>query len=59
MTGSRRIAVVGASTAGLTAGRALRNQGYEGTLTLIGDEPHLPYGRPPLSEQSLAGTWKP
>ncbi|WP_079161493.1 NAD(P)/FAD-dependent oxidoreductase [Streptomyces fodineus] len=59
MTGPHRIAVVGASAAGLTTAKALRSRGYEGTLTLIGDEQHLPYDRPPLSKQILAGTWEP
>jgi NADPH-dependent 2,4-dienoyl-CoA reductase/sulfur reductase-like enzyme len=52
----RHVAIVGASAAGLTAAEALRRRGYDGALTLIGDEPHLPYDRPPLSKQVLAGT---
>src|SRR5260370_34031655 len=55
----RRVVIVGASAAGLTAAEALRRRGYDGTLTLIGDEPHLPSDRPPLSKQILAGTWQP
>jgi len=55
----RRVVIVGASAAGLTAAEALRRRGYDGTLTLIGDEPHLPYDRPPLSKQIVAGTWEP
>jgi 3-phenylpropionate/trans-cinnamate dioxygenase ferredoxin reductase subunit len=51
--------IVGASAAGLTTAEALRRRGYDGTLSLIGDEPHLPYDRPPLSKQILAGTWEP
>jgi NADPH-dependent 2,4-dienoyl-CoA reductase/sulfur reductase-like enzyme len=54
-----RIVIVGASAAGLSAGEALRRKGYDGKLTLIGDEPHAPYDRPPLSKQILAGTWEP
>src|SRR5580693_2433089 len=54
----RRVVIVGASAAGLTAAEALRRRGYDGTLTLIGDEPHPPYDRPPLSKQILAGTWE-
>ncbi|MEU6116814.1 FAD-dependent oxidoreductase [Streptomyces sp. NPDC047117] len=53
-----RIAVVGASAAGLAAVEALRRGGWTGTLTLIGDEPHLPYDRPPLSKQLLSGDWQ-
>lgn len=52
-----RIVVVGASVAGLAAAEALRREGYQGELTLVGDEPHPPYDRPPLSKQVLAGTW--
>lgn len=50
------ITVVGASLAGLTTVRALRAQDFEGRITLVGDEPHLPYDRPPLSKEFLAGT---
>ncbi|OKH99270.1 ferredoxin reductase [Streptomyces sp. CB02923] len=55
----RRIAVVGASAAGLAAAEALRRFGWTGTLTLVGDEPHPPYDRPPLSKQLLQGAWQP
>ncbi|MFD7071140.1 NAD(P)/FAD-dependent oxidoreductase [Streptomyces sp. NPDC059913] len=48
-----RIVIVGASLAGLRAAEALRNEGFTGSLTLIGDEPHEPYDRPPLSKQVL------
>ncbi|MFC9427647.1 NAD(P)/FAD-dependent oxidoreductase [Streptomyces sp. NPDC056987] len=51
--------IVGASAAGLTTAEALRNKGYDGALTLIGDEPHLPYDRPPLSKRILSGAWEP
>jgi len=53
----KRIVVVGASAAGLAAAETLRREGYDGTLTLIGDEPHAPYDRPPLSKQILSGEW--
>jgi len=49
--------VVGASAAGLAATETLRREGYDGTLTLVGDEPHPPYDRPPLSKQFLTGQW--
>jgi 3-phenylpropionate/trans-cinnamate dioxygenase ferredoxin reductase component len=52
----RAIAVVGAGLAGLSAVRALRSLGYDGRLVLVGDEPHAPYDRPPLSKEFLAGT---
>ncbi|WP_432097004.1 NAD(P)/FAD-dependent oxidoreductase [Streptomyces sp. bgisy100] len=50
-----RIVVVGASLAGLRAAEALRDAGFAGELTLIGDEPHEPYDRPPLSKAVLSG----
>jgi 3-phenylpropionate/trans-cinnamate dioxygenase ferredoxin reductase subunit len=53
------IAVVGASAAGLTAAQTLRREGYDGPLTVIGDEEHMPYDRPPLSKQVLSGAWEP
>ncbi len=53
---SPTIAVVGASLAGLTAARALRDQSYDGRIVVIGDEVHAPYDRPPLSKDFLAGT---
>ncbi|MEU9008567.1 FAD-dependent oxidoreductase [Streptomyces sp. NPDC048479] len=50
-----RIVIVGASLAGLRAAETLREEGFTGSLTLIGDEPHEPYDRPPLSKQVLLG----
>ena len=55
----RRVVIVGASLAGLRAAEALRDRGFDGELTLIGDEPHRPYDRPPLSKQVLQGAWEP
>ncbi len=51
----RRVVVVGASLAGLRAAEELRRLGYDGALCLVGAEPHLPYDRPPLSKDFLAG----
>ncbi|GGM47316.1 FAD-dependent oxidoreductase [Dactylosporangium sucinum] len=53
-----RIVIVGASLAGLAAAATLRREGFTGSLTMIGDEPHRPYDRPPLSKQVLGG-WVP
>jgi NAD(P)H-nitrite reductase large subunit len=53
------VLVVGASAAGLATVEALRRKGYEGRVTVLGAEVHLPYDRPPLSKQVLAGTWTP
>jgi len=55
---SGRIVIVGASLAGLRAAEALREEGFRGRLTIIGDEPYEPYDRPPLSKQVLHG-WVP
>jgi NADPH-dependent 2,4-dienoyl-CoA reductase/sulfur reductase-like enzyme/ferredoxin len=55
---SGRIVIVGASLAGLRAAAVLRREGFTGSLTMIGDEPHKPYDRPPLSKQVLSG-WIP
>ncbi|WP_131737492.1 FAD-dependent oxidoreductase [Actinomadura roseirufa] len=50
-----RIVIVGASLAGGRAAGVLRRDGFTGSLTLIGDEDHQPYDRPPLSKQVLTG----
>ncbi|MEU9264520.1 FAD-dependent oxidoreductase [Streptomyces sp. NPDC048251] len=54
-----RVLVVGASASGLTTVETLRRKGYEGRITVLGDEPHAPYDRPPLSKQVLLGAWEP
>lgn len=51
----RTVTVVGASLAGLYAARELRAQGFDGRLVIVGDEPHHPYDRPPLSKDFLTG----
>ncbi|GAB3075090.1 NAD(P)/FAD-dependent oxidoreductase [Nocardioides zeae] len=53
MTDISRLVVVGASLAGLRAVEAARKAGFDGSVTLIGAEPHLPYDRPPLSKAFL------
>ncbi|MBE1548695.1 NADPH-dependent 2,4-dienoyl-CoA reductase/sulfur reductase-like enzyme [Mycobacterium sp. OAS707] len=51
----KSVAIVGASLAGLSAARALRAQGFDGDLTIVGGEGRRPYDRPPLSKEFLAG----
>jgi 3-phenylpropionate/trans-cinnamate dioxygenase ferredoxin reductase subunit len=50
-----RIVIVGASLAGLRGAETLREEGFAGRLTIIGDEPYEPYDRPALSKQVLKG----
>ena len=45
--------IVGAGECGARAALGLRERGYEGPVTLVGDEPHLPYERPPLSKDAM------
>src|SRR3990170_5471883 len=52
----KSVTIVGASLAGHASARALREQGFEGRITIIGGEEHRPYDRPPLSKEFLAGT---
>ena len=49
------IVIVGAGMAGLRTAEALRGHGFEGRLTLLGEEAHRPYSRPPLSKEVLTG----
>lgn len=49
------IVIAGAGQAGYQTAASLRQEGYEGRITLIGDEPGLPYQRPPLSKAYLLG----
>ena len=51
-----RLVIVGGSLAGLRAAQAARSAGHEGGIVMIGQEPHLPYTRPPLSKELLQGT---
>jgi NADPH-dependent 2,4-dienoyl-CoA reductase/sulfur reductase-like enzyme len=53
----RRVAIVGASLAGITAAESLRARGFRGDITMIGAERHRPYDRPPLSKHLLSGGW--
>ena len=54
----QHVVVVGASLAGLRAAETLRTSGFDGRVTIIGDEPHHPYDRPPLSKRLLSGEWE-
>ena len=51
------VVIVGAATAGLSVAETLRREGFEGPVSLIGEEDHLPYERPPLSKRVLSGEW--
>ncbi|MEV6772370.1 FAD-dependent oxidoreductase [Nocardia sp. NPDC051030] len=53
---SGRIVIVGAGVAGATAAKTLRGEGYSGEIVLLGAEPGLPYRRPMVSKELLAGT---
>ncbi|MFD0366225.1 NAD(P)/FAD-dependent oxidoreductase [Nocardia sp. GCM10030253] len=53
MSAARSVVVVGASLAGFSLVRTLREHGHEGSITVVGDEPHPPYDRPPLSKEFL------
>ena len=59
MTIPGEVLVVGASASGLATVETLRRKGYQGRITVLGDEPHAPYDRPPLSKQVLSGSWEP
>ena len=55
MTDPRTFAIVGAGLAGAKAAEALRAEGFDGRIVLLGAEPHRPYERPPLSKGYLQG----
>ncbi len=52
---AQRIVIIGGGLAGAKAAVALKDGGFEGSLTIVGDEPHPPYERPPLSKEYLQG----
>jgi 3-phenylpropionate/trans-cinnamate dioxygenase ferredoxin reductase subunit len=58
MSALRQIVIVGGGQACAQAVDTLRRRGYDGGLTLLSDEPHLPYQRPPLSKKFLAGSFE-
>lgn len=51
----RSLVIVGAGPAGLAVARAYREAGGEGSVTMLGREPQVPYARPPLSKEFLRG----
>ena len=53
MSADRTYVIVGAGHAGGRAGQAMRQYGFEGRILLIGEEPHVPYERPPLSKELI------
>ena len=55
---SDHVVIVGAGLAGWRVAESLRREGFDGALSLIGDERDAPYDRPPLSKQVLAGQWE-
>ena len=55
MSDNQQFVVIGASQAGGWVAKTLRNEGFKGSVILIGEEPYLPYERPPLSKGALAG----
>lgn len=54
---SRTVVIVGSSVGGVRAAQALRSEEFDGQIVLVGDEPELPYDKPPLSKQVLTGEW--
>lgn len=52
------VVIVGASLAGLRAAEVLREEGFDGPITLVNEEQQAPYNRPPLSKQYLSGEWE-
>lgn len=54
-----RVVIVGASVGGVRTAQALRSEGYDGDVVLVGEEEDLPYDKPPLSKGVLAGTDTP
>lgn len=55
----KTVVIVGAGQAAAQAAASLRSEGFQGGIVLYGDEPHLPYQRPPLSKAFLAGETTP
>ena len=54
---TRTVVVVGSSIGGVRTAQALRSEGFDGRVVLVGEETELPYDKPPLSKQFLTGEW--
>jgi len=54
-----RYLIIGGGIAGVRAAEQLRRQDAEAEITIVSDEPHLPYDHPPLSKEVLRGDWPP
>jgi phthalate 3,4-dioxygenase ferredoxin reductase subunit len=57
MAAPRTVVVVGSSIGGVRCVQALRSEGFDGRVVLVGADAELPYDKPPLSKQFLAGAW--
>ena len=55
MADSKTFVIVGGGLGGAKAAEALREKGFDGKVVLLADEEYLPYERPPLSKEFLAG----
>ena len=55
MSAEETFVIIGASQAGGWIAKTLRNEGFRGNVILVGEEPYLPYERPPLSKGALLG----
>jgi 3-phenylpropionate/trans-cinnamate dioxygenase ferredoxin reductase subunit len=56
---THEVVIVGGSLAGISTAQALRRNGFDAPITVVGDELHPPYDRPPLSKQVLSANWTP
>jgi phthalate 3,4-dioxygenase ferredoxin reductase subunit len=56
---TKTVAIAGASIAGVRTAQALRTEGFDGRIVLVGAEHDMPYDKPPLSKQVLSGEWTP
>ncbi|MGH3908870.1 MAG: FAD-dependent oxidoreductase, partial [Pseudonocardiaceae bacterium] len=57
MSSPEHVVVVGAGLGGLRTVESLRTAGFPGRISLVGEERHEPYDRPPLSKEILSGRW--